>query len=206
MADRKIKQKTVAPEKIANIDDWLRFYKQKYGNLVQNSKDGTLLVLDPTTMDVSSPVKTIKFGKAIDAIAYINGSNPNMELRAQCQSKMEAITAERQQAVQSLQNEYLSVEKSLLETVRMWKSIDPDDLSTRATLAREIGGYQTRLRELDESMRTVKNPHRFIQDIELSRMMIDYTTRDERKVPYSVYKTVQLQTMPVERSIVVETV
>ncbi len=205
MADRRIKQKTVSPEKIANIDDWLRFYKQKYSNLIQDSKNGTLLVLDPTTMDSSSPVKTIKFGKAIDAIAYINGATPDMELRAQCQSKMEAISAERNHAVIALQDEYLSVEKSLLETVRMWKSIDPDDVTTRATLAREIGGYQTQLRDLDESMRTTKNPHRFIQDIELSRMMIDYTTRDERKVPFSVYKTVLLQTMPVERSIVVDT-
>ena len=61
---------TVDPEKVTTLDDWLKYYKLRYGNIVMHQ--GRYLVLDPTMSRsdpkaaLEDPVKTITLKKGYD--------------------------------------------------------------------------------------------------------------------------------------------
>jgi hypothetical protein len=188
------KQRAIDPSRVSNIDNWFTFYKQKYANLVKRSVDGALLVLDPETLNRKSPVKIFEIPKGIDAITAMQ----NPELRAQASTHLEELRGKRQEMIQQTFAEYKDVETQLLEKIAEWRQTEP---GTRIQLANEIGALQAKLEERNRAVEQAKYPHRFIQSDKLSRMTINYETRDERMTPFQVHRAVLYQTMPADRSI-----
>jgi hypothetical protein len=191
-------QRTVNPDRISNIDDWLRSYKQKYANLVVRESDGALLVLGPSEMDRESPVKTFTLTKAVDAISATIG-NTEAVTAATAGAHLSAATKARHEATTAADAAYRTAEKQMLEAVVMWRTSDSPAARTSAAL--EVGRLQRELQTLDERRQEARYPQRFIQSVNLPRMVINYDTRDERLIPHPVFHSIQATTNVAERTI-----
>jgi hypothetical protein len=172
--------RTIDPDRVGNVDAWLRFYKSNYANLVQRPSDGALMVLAPSTLDKENPVRTFALDKGIDAIGYmIHGTDD--KVRATAASHIESRAKEQTARIASLEEAYVQKEQELLEAVEEWKATrDP-------LISAEVGTIQLALESLDKERQDAKYPVRYIATMDLKRTIKDYETGDQRLMPFPVY-------------------
>ncbi len=136
--------------------------------------------------------------KGLDAIPTIVHSE-NEQLRASAITRMKTLRDEITAAVKGADEEYRAKEQEYLEAVAAWKrTATPQE---RGAAALTVGSLQRDLARLDEERQAAKYPHRFIQQRELLRRVINADTRDERKIPHPVFVERTATTDPVERMI-----
>jgi hypothetical protein len=136
--------------------------------------------------------------KGLDAIAIlVNSTNP--QLRASAATRMTALREEVQTAVKTADDAYRAKEAEFLEAVGVWKRAD--SVQERAEAADKVGQIQRELAKSEEIRQKARYPHRFIQQKDLYRNMIDPDTRDTRTIPFPVYVERTIATTPTERSI-----
>lgn len=181
MAERAQRRaRTIDPDRVGNVDAWLKFYKSDYANLVHRPSDGALLVLAPSTLDKSNPIRTFTIEKGIDAIGYmIYGTDD--KVRATAASHIEGRRKEREGQVVSIEEAYTTKEQELLETVTEWKT------TRDTTIANQVGALQLELQEIEKERQMAKFPVRYVKEMELKRSIKDYGTGDERMMPFPVY-------------------
>jgi hypothetical protein len=188
----------IHPNKVTNVDDWIKGTAKRYGNLILRPSDGAMLVLDPTTMDVSSPVKTFERTKAIDAIGYLNqGADP--QLREQSATRMATLASERSAATESINELFRAKERELLERHSQWKLAE--NSAIRSSLATEIGSLQKDLAELDLQRRQATFPKRYILEKELKRIVLDDDSGMKRTAQRSVFAVNNATTDAKDRAI-----
>lgn len=192
--------RTIDPERIVDIPTWIRYYST-YTNLVQRPSDGALLVLKPGDADISNPVKEFQLTKAVDALSYINqGADP--ELRVQAATKLEILAKERATKAETINAVYRQKERELLQKHREWKqAAGTPDLGLRTLLATEVGVLQKELRDLDTERRETLYPYRSIHQLIVSKDVIDYESRDSRKVEYPIFCGVGQTTVSKDRTL-----
>jgi hypothetical protein len=192
----------IHPNKIETIDDWIKGTAKRYGNLILRKSDGAMLVLDPTTLDASAPVKTFPRTKAIDAIAYLNtGDVP--QLREQAATRMATLTSERNAAVETTNEVFRAKEKELLEKHQQWRNAETE--SDRTIVATEIGILQKELATLDTQRRQATFPKRYILEKEMKRIILDDDTGQKRTAQRTVFGVNYAMTDAKDREITLET-
>ncbi len=191
---------TIAPAKIETIDDWIKGKAKKYANLVIRDADGALLVLNPETLDSTSPVKTIQRTKAIDAIDYLNNGR-NKELRVQSQTRMDTLAKERHAKAAPANDQFREKERQLLAKHVEWKVAE--QLSDKIRIATEIGILQKELSALDNESRQALFPKRFLQEKEFKRIILDDDTGQKRFAQKNVFVINTAQTDAHDRAIAV---
>lgn len=178
------------PDMVNTLDDWLRYRKRKAANVIVGH-DGALLVLDPAITDKAAALesaKRIEFTKGYDAIAVLANPHSSSELRAAAQNTLAAARAAQQQKVDAAVAAFQNTEREMLEATEQWKIADP---STRATFARQVGARMYACAEADTYMRETEYPYRsIVDDVNLTRMMIDYASMDERKLLHEMHRGV----------------
>jgi hypothetical protein len=187
-------KRTIDPKKVTSLEKWVQ-YHESYGNVVEGPNH-TFHVLDPKTMDAEAPVKTFEIAKAYDAITVLQSE----ELRAfhdQARTLLETAGALRTSKVATLNQQYKEREHELLKQIQVWKT--SSEAGTKSLLADIIGRLQKELGEIDTARREAKYPHRFLLTEKLARSKIYPATRDERLLPYSVFRTVPQTTIVKER-------
>lgn len=173
---------------VNTLDDWLRFHKRKATNLIVGD-DGAFLVLDPAVADRDAALETakrIELKKGYDAVAVLASPHSSQELRAAAERTLEAARAARRHTVDAAVAAYQTAERDMLDATEQWKVSDP---SMRATFAQQVGGRMYECAEADTRMRTSEYPQRtIVDDVNVTRMMIDYATMDERKLPNELHR------------------
>ncbi len=191
---------TIAPAKIETIDDWIKGKAKKYANLVIRDADGALLVLNPESLDITSPVKTIQRTRAVDAIDYLNNGR-NKELRVQSQTRMETLAKERLAKAAPANDQFREKERELLAKHAEWKVAEvPSD---KIRIATEIGVLQKELSTLDNESRQALFPKRFLQEKEFKRVILDDDTGQKRFAQRNVFVINTAQTDAHDRAIAV---
>jgi hypothetical protein len=179
MAER-VRARTIDPDRVGNVDAWLRWYKSNYANLVQRPSDGALMVLAPSTLDKENPVRTFPLDKGIDAVGYmIYGTDD--KVRATAASHIEGRAKEQAARIASLEESYTQKEGELLEAVEEWKATrDP-------LITAQIGSIQLELESIDRERENARYPTRYVAMMDLKRSIKDYETGDQRLMPFPVY-------------------
>ncbi len=192
--------RTIDPAKVTDHKTWLSAYKSGYKNVVQ-SETGSLLVLDPATMNVAE-AKVIPHLRGQDYITVLGSEDS--ELRALAQAKREAIRNDINAATHAAQQIYVGIEQQLLEAVDAWKMADTD--ATRKEAAVLVGTLSTRLQEADEAVGNAAYPHRYIKaENDLPRKALNYATHDDRTIENTLYRTVIVSEDVSQRIIVEDT-
>jgi hypothetical protein len=192
--------RTIDPSRVTDLSSWLKNYNSRYANLKHNPRDGSFLVLSPQTMDLNAPVKVIRPAQAVDAISYMNGADS--ELRAQCETRMATIGAERATAASKLTHKIREVEQELLKRCQSRK--ENTDNSAFTDIALDVGKLQAQLADLERKKQSVLFPHKIIKTMEkLPRMIFDYNTRDERTTRFAVELGVPLRTIATDRQVLI---
>ncbi len=190
----------IAPAKIATLDDWVKARAKKYANLRIRETDGALLVLNPETLDMASPVKTFQRTKAIDAVEYlINGKDK--ELRAQAQTRMETLSKERLAKANTFNDEFREKQRTLLSKHTEWRNSESE--ADRIRLATEIGELQKELASLDSESRKALFPKRFIIEKEHRRIILDDDTGQKRDAAKNIFCIVNAVTDAKDREVIV---
>jgi len=164
------------PADVTDIDTWL--YNHKKINIVLGP-DGSMLVLDPKTRDVSKPVKTIPFRRGIDAFRVL--AQPSMygeELRVAALEKTDAIVASRQDAINVGYTAVIEADQHYLEAVDKWEA------AKTVANALAVAATQKSLAGTEETYRKALYPHRKIEELSLLRKDVDYRTKDDRALPF----------------------
>jgi hypothetical protein len=139
-----------------------------------------------------------KRAKGMDAIAILVNST-NEQLRASATTRLTSLREEIHQAVHAADEEYRGREAEFLEAVTAWKRAD--SVQERTETALVVGRLQKDLVKLDEMRQRARYPHRYIQQKDLFRNVIDPDTRDMRTIPFPVYVERTVTSDPTERSI-----
>lgn len=189
---------TIAPSKISTLDDWVKARAKKYANLQVRESDGALLVLDPETLDSTSPVKTILRTKAIDAVEYlINGKDK--ELRAQAQTRMESLSKERFAKSTAAADEFREKQRILLSKHTEW--VHSESEVDRIRLATEIGELQKELALHDGESRRALFPKRYILEKELRRVLLDDDSGQKREAARNIFCIINATTDAKDREV-----
>jgi len=179
------------PADVTDIDTWL--YNHKKTNIVLGA-DGSMLVLDPKTRDVSKPVKTIPFRRGLDAFRVL--AQPSMygeELRAAALEKTDAIVSARQDAINVGYKAVVEADQHYLEAVDNWEAAKTVANALAVTEAQKV------LAKAEEGYRGAMYPHRDIKELNLLRKDVDYRTKDERALPYETMIETYETTKAIER-------
>lgn len=194
------KARTVDPTKVTDLDSWLSYYKLGYTN-VKHGKKGELLVLDPSTLDIDAPAKTIEVPKAYDYIDILRSSTVESTLRAAAEAKYGAVASEISAHVTDAMTDYLAAEKVLLDAVSRWKlAVDETE---RSIAALDVGAAQKALAVADTAYGSALAPKRYIKsESGIPRKAIDYTNNDDRVLQYAVHRLVPETTEPSERVVI----
>ena len=181
------------PADVIDLDTWLFNYRKKKNNIVLGT-DGSLLVLDPTTMDVTKPIKTIPYTKGIDAINVLS-QDLHPELRVVAEEKLDTLALDRQQKAAAAYAVFLETERKYLEAVDTWET------HKSPIAAQAVAGFTRELEAADKAYRSALYPHRRIAYMGVQRKELDYRTKDDRHTMIFLEK--YDTTTPVERVITV---
>lgn len=194
------KGRIVDPTKVTDLDSWLSYYKLGYSNVKQSMK-GEFFVLDPATLDMSAPAKTIEVPKAHDYIDILRSSSSEPTLRAAAEAKRGAVTSEISSHVTDAMTEYLAAEKVLLEAVDRWNLAVNE--SERGSAALDVGIAQNALAAADAAYCSALAPKRYIKsESGIARKEIDYTNNDDRVLQYAIHRLVPETTDPSDRVVI----
>lgn len=193
---------SVNQDRVNTLDEWLLYYKLKYVNIVRDD-DGSFLVLNPVeaAQDMTEARKNAK------RIAYDRGSDystvlandraaPGLRAAAEAASKahMDAIAAKAAVAL----TEFETAERELLDAVNAWKI--ENTTASRTAAAMHVGVLSKQVEAAEANLQNARYPHRYIvQETTLARKALNYATRDDRAVPYPVYRIVPETTATTDR-------
>jgi len=190
--------RTIDPALVVDIDSWLRYYNDKYRNLVY--KDGAMLVLDPTNMS-GEPVNTIEPVKGDDYVTLLVSSTTPPERRDAAEAARNALDERRRESIKEARTDFLKVEQDLLLAMDAWRAADTGVARTAA--ANQVGHFTKAMEEADRALRSATYPHRYVTfDEGLPRKILNLDSRDERKV--NVYRLVNEATTPKDRTVIAE--
>ena len=127
------RRRTIDPDRVVTIDDWLSHYKNKYTN-VRLDDGGHYSVYD--TSDSKKLVKRIPLKKGVDALQILASSNAT-ELRADAQAKYDGLLTQKKTKFETASPKYVAKESELLAQTTLWNK--SNDVAQRVTLARQIG-------------------------------------------------------------------
>ena len=128
--------RTIGPDLVTDIDSWLRYYNEKYRNIVY--KNGAMLVLDPANLSGPS-VKTIVPTKGDDYITLLVAPDIAPEDRAAAEAARSAIEETRQESIKEARTIFLKVEPDLLSAMDDWHTADTE--AARTAAARQVGHF-----------------------------------------------------------------
>ena len=189
--------RTVDPALVVDIDSWIRYYKTKHRNIVY--RNGAMLVLDPTDLK-ADPVKTIEPAKGDDYVSLLASSRTPVDRRDAAEAKHKAIEEHRVEVMTEARIAFLDAEQLLLSAMDDWRNAET--VGARTSAANEVGRLTKEVEDAERALRSATYPHRYIKFEEgLSRMLIDWDSRDERKT--SVYRLVNDSTTPKDRVVIV---
>lgn len=140
--------------------------------------------------------------KGLDAIAILANST-NEQLRASATTRMTSLREDITKAVDAADVVYREKEAEYLVAVSYWKRAASAQERTEA--AQKVGHLQRELAKTEEVRQSARYPHRFIQQKDLFRSVIDPDTRDARVIPFPVYLERTMASNPTERSILIPT-
>lgn len=199
-----VRVRTIDPDRITSIEDWYKYYERKYANLVT---DGTnYLVLDPARMRDdpaaarADPVRTFQPPKGRDYIAILAHPKSPEELRVAAIAKRDALVQGRADAIQTARAEFVGNEREVLTAVDAWAAAETPDARAAATQGVVIATEATIAANAaySESLYHYRAEH---EEEGVERKRLNYETRDDRKLPYSVYRTYLQFAEPKERII-----
>jgi hypothetical protein len=172
------KRRTIDPERVVTLDDWIEYYKQEYTNLALDD-GGHFSVYD--TADVKKLVKRIPLKKGIDAIQLL-GSSTSSELRANAVTKYDELLREKERNVRTISAEYVAKEAELLKQTTLWNQ--SQDIAQRATLAGQIGTLSHELAELDTKRQNAIYVNRYVISCGATHQMLDYTSHNPKDIGF----------------------
>jgi len=195
MAQRPEKRRrTIDPARVETIDEWLKFYEQRYTNL-RLDDGGYLSVYDPA--DSKKLVKRITLKKGVDA-AQVLASSDTSKLRADAITSYDELRASKKTAIAIASAEYVEKEAELLVQSHLWEQ--SRDTAQRATLARQIGVLTRELEQLDKKLQDATYSRRTIRENEnMTGQMIDYRSHDTSKLGYTLHYCIPEYTTVSER-------
>jgi hypothetical protein len=197
MPPKQRKLKTVEPDKVNTVDEWLAHYQQKYKNVVLD-EGGYLSVYDVT--DITKLVKRIPQVKSMDVYTILGSSASSDELRERAIQANTAIATERDHKVDEATAVFIDDEIKLLDT--MIQRDSKNTMEQRIEHAKETAQQILALEKADETLQNAKYTIRSILKKEhLLRNELDYTTRDPRPYNYTVFSLMSRQTSSSERVI-----
>lgn len=172
------KRRTIDPERVTTLDDWIKYYEQDYTNLILDD-GGHYSVYD--TADSKKLVKRIQLKKGIDAIQLL-GSSVSSELRANAVTKYDELLREKERNVRTISAEYVAKEAELIQQTTLWNQ--SQDIAQRATLARQIGTLSHELAELDTKRSKAIYVNRYMISCGATHQMLDYTSRNPKDIGF----------------------
>jgi hypothetical protein len=196
--------RTIHPDRITSVADWYKYYERKYANLVT---DGALyLVLDPEQMKEDpeaardAPVKTFQPPKGRDYITILANTQSPEELRVAAIAKRDALVQGRADAIQTARTEFVGNERELLAAVDAWAAAETADGRAAATQGVVFATEATAVANAAyiESIYHYRSEH---EEESIARKLLQPETRDDRKLPYSLYRPYLQVAAPKERII-----
>lgn len=139
-----------------------------------------------------------KRDSGLDALPTLLHS-PQEQLRASAQARLAAIREDIQQAVRVADEAFRHEEEAYLAAVAAWTRAATEAERAQAALA--VGRLQVALAAADTQRQSARYPHRFIQQKDLLRNVIDPDTRDLRTIPFPVFVERTMTTTPTDRTI-----
>lgn len=189
--------RTIGPDLVVDIDSWLRYYNDKYRNIVY--KDGAMLVLDPANLS-GEPVKTIEPSKGDDYVTLLVSSDTTPERREAAEAARNAIEELRQESIRAARTVFLDAEQELLTAMDAWRAANTE--VDRTAAANQVGHFTKAIEEAERAFRSATYPHRYVTfDEGLPRKIMNWDSRDERKV--NIYRLVNETTTPNDRTVIV---
>ena len=189
--------RTINPDLVVDIDSWLRYYNDKYRNIVY--KEGAMLVLDPANLG-ADPLKTIEPTKGDDYVTLLVSSTTPPERREAAEAARNTLEELRQTSIHEARAVFLNAEQELLETMDAWHAADT--VPARIAAANQVGHFTKMMKDAEHTLRSATYPHRHVMfDEGLPRKIIHWDSRDERKV--NVYRLVNETTTPEDRTVIV---
>lgn len=196
--------RTIHPDRIESIADWYKYYERKYVNLVTDGSN--YLVLDPAQMKENpeeahnNPVKTFQPPKGRDYITILANTKSPEELRVAAIAKRDALVQGRADAIQTARTEFVGNERELLAAVDAWAATETADARAAATQGVVFATEATAVANAayTESLYHYRSEH---EEESIARKLLQPETRDDRKLPYSLYRSYLLFAEPKERII-----
>jgi hypothetical protein len=197
MPPKQRKLKTIEPDKVNTVDEWLSHYQRKYTNVVLD-EGGYLSVYDVT--DTKKLVKRIPQMKSVDIHNILGSSASSDELREQAIQANTAIVTERNHKVDEATATFIDDETKLLDI--MIQRDSKNTMEQRIEHAKETAQQILALEKADETLQNAKYTFRSILKKEhLLRNELDYTTRDPRPYNFTVFSLMSQQTSSKDRAI-----
>ena len=176
------KRPTVDPTRVTTLEEWLKFYKQKCGNLILET-DGRFSVYDPE--DINKHVKNIPLRKGVD-VQSVLASGDTSELRGHAVAKYDTIMEAKRVAKEGLTEAYVAKEADLLRLTSEWTR-SPES-ATKVPFLGPITHVSKELGALDRQLRDTMYPRRaIVSDGHVTRHQLDYRTQDPRKLDVTLY-------------------
>ena len=136
--------------------------------------------------------------KGLDALAILVNSEEKEQLRASAITRLATLREDRATAVATADEAYRGAEREYLDAVAAWKHATNAE---RGAAALVVGELHRGLEGLDRARQEARYPHRYIQQKELYRNVVDPDTRDMRKIPFPVFVSRTSDTDAKERSV-----
>lgn len=177
---------------IKDLDGWLYAVKRKNPN-VRLGNDGSLQIYDPKNPDTDPRI--IPHLKGIDAYRIL-GEDIHPELRAAATAKLTEIEVAIGSVKDPLFTAVDTAEQEYLLAVEQWETTKTIDH------ALAVGRAQRVLADKEAEYRAASFKHRSILSLQdVSRIMIDYRTKDMRKVGHTIQLARYDTTLASERTI-----
>ena len=183
------KGKTVGVEKIADVEDWAKYFKRGYQNIVLG-EDGSFLVLDPVLTKTNypaaldKPAKTIRHLMGSDYRVVLANSGAPSELRAAAEAKRTEAVEDLETAAAAARVLFIDAERELLELTQLWESAP--DAPTRTIQAQRVAVANRAVMEAERQLREALAPQRYIirysEPSNVYRLVPETTTAPERVV------------------------
>ena len=193
------RRRTIDPDRVVTIEDWLSNYKNKYTNL-RLDEGGHYSVYDVS--DSKKLVKRIPLKKGVDAIQILASSDAS-KLRAEANAKYDALLVEKKTNIDTASAEYVAKESELVAQTSLWNQ--SSDTAQRATLARQIGVLTNELGEADSRLQNATySGRRIYADEDMTYATIDYRTHNPKKLGFTVFGGIPKYTVISERIVPIE--
>lgn len=215
---KRLKQ-TVNPDKITDIDTWLKYYKRN--NLIR--RGGDYVVIDPNIYQakfneiknmeqydpiMGEPVKVFPSSKGIDANDILASTTEFQQLRATAQETVDKLHNKQVIKVAEATQDFNKAEHTLLQATLDWKAsvLAGESAAVRSALAAEVAKATTALKAADAELSAAKYHERYIKtETRLLVKDLYYETHSDKILDHEVYRLVVNPTLINERIVTLGT-